>query len=964
MTGTSQGGHSRAAAGTGTDTGAGAALRRLADEIGMLVWAVDEQGRCMQLNRQARAYFASHSEFSLADWFGCIHPEDRSLVEDAVSRATAQREDYQLEYRIVRSDGGVRWMLGVGAACFDAQGRYSGYAGSITDISASHGLQQRLARSEAEYRLLTENASDLISRHDANGRYIYASPACEHLLGYRQEELLGRNANELIHPEDVAAVRAEVEAQLSRGRRPAQLELRLRHRDGGFRWVATATRVMADPQTGALAGTVAVSRDISAEKAMRQELQEREERYRSLTALLSDCYWETDTQGRFTVIGPEAEAWLGVDSRFLLGKTRQEIAMDPQEPALLEYLACLERRQPFRDLEYGVKSLLGRAPYYLSIAGEPMMRDGAFVGYRGMSRNVTEQHRIQQQLRALGDENRNLIQNSLDMVCALDSRGCFTRVNPAGCRITGYAEEEMVGRTWHGFVHPDDYASTLLRYSEAFLYGHGEVHDLENRWRTKNGDVVHLSWSAKWVPDQEVMYLTARDITQRKQAERRLQQLATSDSLTQLPNRARLNEHTDHMLAHAARDGSGLAVMFVDLNRFKEVNDSMGHEAGDLLLQEVARRLRAKLRPGDLVARLGGDEFVVVLPCVHGERSATAVAKKLLAQFDEPMLVKSQEVFVGASIGIALYPGDGETKEALFQCADSAMYRAKLARGNGYRFFTPEMHEEARTRLTLESALRRALERQEFEVHYQPRLDVTTLEVVGMEALLRWNHPTLGRVPPAQFIPLAEETGLIGAIGNWVLREACAQARQWVQSFQRPLMLSVNLSPRQLHDPQLVATVWQTLRETHLPAHMLELELTEGTLMQDPHAAAQMLGELKQLGLSLAVDDFGTGHSSLAYLRRFPVDVIKLDRTFLPSLTEVAQEDNVNRLARAILHLARTLNLRLVAEGVETREVFDFLKDAGCDEVQGYYFCRPIPASEFEQYLRLKLEAAAERTPA
>ncbi|NML15959.1 sensor domain-containing protein [Azohydromonas caseinilytica] len=938
-----------------------AALRRLADEITVLVWTVDENGRCIQLNHQARAYFRSPDEFSFRAWRGFIHPEDLPQVRATVARAIELRADYQIGYRIVRSDGSLRWMSGVGAACFDAQGRYCGYTGTATDVTAAHDMQEQLARSEAEYRLLTENASDLITRHDAVGRYIYVSPACQHLLGYAQEELLGRHPNEIIHPEDAPAVRAEVEAQQRHGRRPAQIELRLRRRDGQYVWVATATRVMVDAGTSAMTGTVAVSRDISAEKLMRQQLAEREERYRSLTSLLSDCYWETDTEGRFTVVGDEATPWLGTAASRLLGKRRQDIALDPTEPGLQAYLRSFARREPFRDLQYGVRPPQGAAPYYLSIAGEPMFRDGLFTGYRGMSRNITEQRRIEERLQALSNENRNLIENSLDMVCTFDTEGRFLRINPAGCRITGYQAGEIVGRRWHEFVHPEDYEHTLAVYRDTFTHGdgNGELHDFENRWRTKSGGEVCLAWSAKWVAEQRVIYVTARDITQRKQAERRLRQLATCDTLTLLPNRARLNEHTDARIALAGREPESLAVMFLDLDRFKEVNDSMGHEAGDVLLQQVAQRLRANLRPDDLVARLGGDEFVVVLPCAHGVASASAVAQKLLAQFDEPMLVSGQEVFVGASIGIALYPRDGETKEVLFQSADSAMYRAKAIKGNSYRFFTPEMHEKARARLTMESALRRALERQELEVHYQPRLDVATLQVVGMEALLRWNHPQLGRVPPAQFIPLAEETGLIGTIGEWVLQQACRHSRRWVQALGRPLRVSVNLSPRQLHDQQLVAKVRQALRESGLPAQLLELELTEGSLAQDPHTAERTLGRLKALGLRLAVDDFGTGHSSLSYLRRFPVDVLKLDRTFLPGLTEVAEGASFSTLAQAILHLAHTLSLRVVAEGVETREVFDFLKDAGCDEAQGYFFCRPLPPREFEAFLRGSLEQAA-----
>ena len=817
---------------------ADAALRRLADEIQVLVWAVDERGRITQLNRQARAYFQRPDQFSFSAWRRLMHPQDRPRVRAVLAAAMAAREDYQLRYRLMRSDGGVRWMTGVGAPCFDAQGRFCGYAGTITDVSAEHGLQE---------------------------------------------------------------------------------ELRLR-----------------------------------------------EERYRSLTSLLSDCYWETDALGRFTVMEQEAGAWLGADASSLLGLRRQDIAVDPDDPGLREYQRCLDERRPFRDIRYALRPADGAEPLQISVAGEPVLREGVVTGFRGMSRNVTEQHRIEQRLKALSEENRALVDNSLDLVAAFDLEGRFLRINPAGCRITGYAAEELLGRPWQDFVHPEDREQSLAAYAGAFGQGHGELHDFENRWRTKAGAEVCLAWSAKWVAGQQVLYATARDITLRKQAEQRLRLLATCDTLTGLPNRALLYEHTDHALIQARRDGSPLAVMFMDLDRFKEVNDSLGHEAGDQLLRQVAQRLRERLRPGDLVARLGGDEFVVVLPCAHGVESAAAVARKLLAQFDEPLLLGGQEVFVGASIGIAMYPRDARTKEMLFQSADSAMYHAKTGgrSGNGgggaFRFFAPEMHAQARQRLTLTSALRRALQRRELELHYQPRVDVATQAVVGMEALLRWNHPRLGRVPPATFIPLAEESGLINAMGAWVLRQACAQNQRWARALGRPLKMSVNLSPRQLHDPQLVAEVSQALQAADMDPALLELELTESSLMQDPQAAAQTLRQLKALGLQLAVDDFGTGHSSLSYLWRFPVDVLKLDRTFLPRLSGTAGDagDGVT-LAPAIIHLARTLHLRVVAEGVETREMLDFLREAGCDEAQGYFFCRPLPAADMEPYLHGQVAASA-----
>ncbi|WP_119155502.1 PAS domain S-box protein [Caldimonas tepidiphila] len=1178
--------------GSGT-AGTEAAMRRLADRVRLLVWTTDENLVCIQLNREARAYLDRAEQFSTQVWRRFMHPEDRPQVVDFVTRARNAREDYEVEYRIVRSDGTIRWMKSIGAACVDAAGRYIGYTGTICDVTHWYELQDQLARSEAEHRLIAESASDLIAHYDVHGHHVYVSPSCRQLLGYEGVEMLGRNAYEMIHPADVPTVLAEVSAQVRTRRAPAPLELRVQRRDGSHVWVSTLTRVLFDPHGGEMVGAIAISRDITEARAIRQQLLEREERYRRLTRLSSDWYWETDAEGHFTLVSDGAAGWLGGSAEVLLGRTRQEIAADPQDPGLRAYLDSFSRREPFRDIVYVAHPHRDLGVRHVSIIGEPMWRDGVFAGYRGLSRNVTEQREIEQRLQALNDENRKLVDNSLDLICTVDGEGRLLRVNPAGCRMTGFEPQELLGRRWHELVHPEDLQQALAAWRGQLADGPGELRDFENRWLRKDGTTIHLSWSAKWVPQQGMLYATARDvteqrrakqalqqanerletvlesiddaffsfdrelrvtyfnsaahpwtdipperllgrhlfdevepglrgtvfereflevatmrqsvqfeafyaprgvwlwvraypsgdgglsvffhditerkaaeialarsearfarlidsttegyfvaaadlsfaevnpalcrmtgyaqaelvgqplsvlfsdcplggaflpgdrsgrntfelddvalrhrdgsevsvlmnahierdaqgapltltaflndITERKRTERRLEQLATHDLLTDLPNRSLLNERTDAMIGAAALRGESLAVLFIDLDHFKEVNDSMGHEAGDRLLKDVAQRLREHLRPGDLVARLGGDEFVVVLPSSQGAKSAVAVAEKLLERLASPLELGAQEVFVGASIGISLYPRDGCTKEALFQNADAAMYRAKAAGRNGYRFYTPQMQEEARTRLTLESALRRALEREEFEVHYQPRLDVATLEVVGSEALLRWRHPQLGNVPPAQFIPLAEETGLIGPIGTWVLQQACRQNQQWVRDFGRPLSVSVNLSPRQLHDRGLVAKVDEALRSAGMAAALLELELTESSLMQDPDSAAGTLGRLRALGLRLAVDDFGTGHSSLAYLRRFPLDVLKLDRSFL---SQPAEEVSVGPLAQAIIHLAHTLKLRVVAEGVETAEVFGFLAEAGCDEAQGYHLCRPVPPAEFERFLR------------
>jgi diguanylate cyclase (GGDEF)-like protein len=446
-----------------------------------------------------------------------------------------------------------------------------------------------------------------------------------------------------------------------------------------------------------------------------------------------------------------------------------------------------------------------------------------------------------------------------------------------------------------------------------------------------------------------------RDVTEREETQNRLRELATHDTLTGLPNRALLNERVQRLLDTCPHEGA-VATMFLDLDRFKEVNDSFGHEFGDILLCEVAARLRRVIRPGDVIARLGGDEFVIAAYCASGRAAAARIGEKLLDVLTAPITIAGQDVIIGASIGISLFPVDGRSKEQLFQAADTAMYRAKAAGRNRTRFFEPEMAFATRERMALETSLRPALARGEFELHYQPRINLRSMEMVGMEALIRWNHPERGLVSPAQFIPIAEETGLITPIGRWVLMEACMQTQRLMTEFGREICVSVNVSARQLAHATFVGEVRQALRESGIAPHCLELELTESALIADIERTALMLQELHELGVKLAVDDFGTGYSGLAYLRSFPIDVLKLDRSF------VLQDDeriSAFDFVKAFVDMAHALKLAVVAEGVETAEVVEFLRSAACDEAQGYYFSRPLPLAALRA--RLASEAGAAR---
>ncbi|MDA8363497.1 MAG: EAL domain-containing protein [Gammaproteobacteria bacterium] len=435
-----------------------------------------------------------------------------------------------------------------------------------------------------------------------------------------------------------------------------------------------------------------------------------------------------------------------------------------------------------------------------------------------------------------------------------------------------------------------------------------------------------------------------RTITEHNHAH--LYQLAHYDTLTGLPNRLLFLDRLSQAMAHAHRAERLVAVMLLDLDRFKAINDTLGHSMGDLLLREVAGRLRGCIREGDTVARLSGDEFAVLLPELRYIEDSGIVARKILEKLSQPFPLDGHEVFINTSVGVTLYPFH-ESVDALLRNTDIAMYHVKRRGGNGYEYYTDEMITDSLKQLSLEGALRRALEREEFVLYYQPQIDLARGHIVGAEALLRWRHPEWGLVSPGDFIPLAEETGLIVPIGKWVLHTACRQAKAWQDAGHPPISMGVNVSARQFYREDFMEVVREALATTQLDARCLEIELTEGTLMQNSHATTTMLKSLHDMGVHLSIDDFGTGYSSLSYLKRFPIDRIKIDRSFV---THITSDPDDAALASAIIAMSHALGIQSVAEGVETREQVGFLQDRSCDQMQGYLFSRPVPAAEFGQF--------------
>jgi diguanylate cyclase (GGDEF)-like protein/PAS domain S-box-containing protein len=578
-----------------------------------------------------------------------------------------------------------------------------------------------------------------------------------------------------------------------------------------------------------------------------------------------------------------------------------------------------------------------------------------------------ENARMTHQIEQSEQWHRLLVNTSPDVIYTLDADARFSYLNDSIERTLGYMPGELIGRHYTTVVATDQLEAASYRFNERRT-GERATRNLELMLRRKDDllssltertsdqrVVVELSSMGMYRPTSLGMgeflgsYGVARDISARKQAEATITFQAYHDLLTGLPNRALFKDRLGQAMVYAKRHGQTMATLFLDMDHFKVVNDTLGHLVGDGLLQALALRLRDCLREGDTLSRIGGDEFMLLLPHIRTRDNAAYIAQKILHSLKQPFNIEGHELYVGLSIGIAIYPEDGDSIETLIKHADIAMYHAKDHGRNDYKFFTQDLHRSFTGRLAIENEMRHALERKEFEVFYQPQVAVQSQRVRGMEALIRWNHPARGLVSPTDFIPIAEESGLITPISEWVMGAACRQARLWRDADMPPITMAINLSARQIEHPQFVDKFIQCLHK-HMPdGNGIEIEITESTLMRDMDGAVSKLRKLADMGVEISIDDFGTGYSSLSYLKKLPINTIKIDRSFIHDLT--GHMNNGSTIVAGIAAMAKGLKLKVVAEGVETQEQLDYLQTLGCDTYQGFFFSRAVNADAATEIL-------------
>ncbi|MBV6323044.1 EAL domain-containing protein [Duganella violaceipulchra] len=802
-------------------------------------------------------------------------------------------------------------------------------------------LFEDIGQREERFRTIVTQVPGAVFRFRPDGPIDFVSDAIEEISGYSAAQFMRSTTHSwtnLIAPEDRKKQRRAVSDAI-RGAQPYEVEYRILDAAGTERWVAENGQPQPHDGAGNAPWVDGIISDISQRKHNEMRI---EALLAEQSAILDNVMFGVMfvRNRQIVSVNRRCEELFGYEPGAMTGASTAIVfpnSFDFESAGARQYPSLSEGDYFNEERHYRRKD---GSLFWCMVSGYALDNKRANEGSIWVYADITARKEAEEKLRL----SATVIEHIADGVVVLDAHGIIVAVNPAFTQITGYTEQEALGHdhtlTRSGRHDPDFYADMWTEQVETGFW-RGEIWN-----RRKNGE-LYLEWltvsAVRDTRGQTTHYVGVfSDITKAKESQEKLDHLAHHDPLTALPNRLLFHDRLQHALLRAARDGEQLALLFIDLDRFKNVNDTLGHHIGDELLKQVAKALLERLREGDTLARLGGDEFIVLLENIENQFGASQVAEKLVQMFEQPFMVAGHELFVTCSVGISVFPEDAIDLNMLIRNADVAMYQAKARGRNGYSFYTPSMTGEGVERLRLETFLRRSIEKDEIFLNYQPQVEIDTGRLIGVEALVRWNHPELGLIPPIRFIPLAEDTGFINQLGKWVLEEACRQMVRWQQAGLHVPKMAVNLSAKQFERGSIVNMVADILRETGLEPDRLQLEVTESVIMNTGDAMV-FINDLHSIGVGLAIDDFGTGYSSLAYLKQLPVQTLKIDRSFIK---DISTDVNDEAIAIAIIQLGKSMNLSVIAEGVETEEQAAFLLRHGCRLAQGYFYSKPVAAQD------------------
>ncbi len=921
-----------------------------AARIGFWDWDVIKDEHVWSETCKALLGVPPDSPASYQSLMNAVHPDDWKMMRARIEEVLQEKRDYVVEFRVVGPDNSVHWRISSGQAFFDDSGRVTRMSGITMDIDKRKFAEERMHLQAAAL----EAAANAIVITDSRGAIRWVNPAFTTMTGYGKDEVLGESPRLLQSGKQSEDYYADLWTTISSGE-VWKGEIVNRRKDGSlYTEEMTITPVSQDGVAGDT-HFVAIKQDISARRREQDALVASEGRYRSLFENMLDgfsyCEMLFDDRGQ-----PIDFVYLAVNSAFkkltglenVLGKRFTEVIpgeVSQTQPELLDRYGRVARTGAPERFEIEIKGL----DMWFSVSAYGA-GGGFFVATFD---NITERKRAEEALLFKTALLEAQTETTIDAILAVDESNHIILANQQFRQNFGIPAEMLSTRDdliVRKYV--TDRVEDPVSFIERIKYLNSHRNEKSrDELRLKNGRIFDR-YSAPLIDANDqyrgrIWYF--RDITDRKVAEDRVQFLAYYDSLTELPNRTLLQDRLSQALATARRRKEKVALLFLDLDRFKDINDSLGHPVGDLLLQEVAKRLRRFARAQDTVTRLGGDEFLIVLTGVKEAADAAVAAERLMDAMTAEFVVQGHLLNISCSLGVSVFPDHGAESETLIKNADAAMYSAKDYGRKNFQFFTETMNAQVMERLKLESSLRLALERRELFLLYQPQMDIATRKIIGLEALLRWQHPELGLVPPDKFIRIAENSGLIVPIGEWVLRTTCSQARKWQEEGLPAVSVAVNVSAVQFRQENFCDTVMKVLDETGLDPRYLELELTESLLVSDAELTVSVIQKLKRMGVTLAIDDFGTGYSSFSYLRRFQVSKLKVDRSFIQ---HVATNPNDAAITAAIISMAKSLNLKVIAEGVEDEAQMSFLRAHDCDEIQGYYFSKPLMVDKAADKLR------------